>query len=113
MPYAAFALVTMIEDDAFQAWDPADFVCYPIDDAYLDGWWDRLVLLQTYAHQRSRAYHGLARWGITLIPPQSLPQLQDIVLCEPRLPQDAQLIALASLIQQAINAQCYLIHFGV
>ncbi len=51
----------------------------------IDGWWSRLVLFKTYFHSLKRPGFGLARWGVTLIPPESLPAFQEIVLSDKRL----------------------------
>ena len=55
----------------------------------------------------------LDRYGVTLIPPESLPALQDIVISDKRINYDHHLIALADKIRQAIDEQKYMIHFGV
>lgn len=54
----------------------------PIDDeVYIEDWWDKLALLKTYFHNLNRPDFGLARWGISLIPPESHLIKLD-VLCE-------------------------------
>ena len=60
-----------------------------------------------------KAEFVLARWGITLIPPESLPGFQDIVLSDKRINEDAHLRKLADKIQDAINRNKFMIHFGV
>ena len=85
-----------------------------IDDAiYIDDWWDKLVLLKTYFHSLDCPEFGLARWGITIIPPDSLPGFQEIVLSDKRINEDVQLRELADKIQDAINRNKFMIHFGV
>ena len=85
-----------------------------IDDAiYIDDWWDKLVLLKTYFHSLDCPEFGLARWGITIIPPDSLPGFQEIVLSDKRINEDVQLRELAGKIQDAINRNKFMIHFGV
>ena len=49
----------------------------------------------------ARAYFGLARWGITLILPESLPAFQEIVIADRRMNRDEQLAALAVKICEA------------
>ena len=51
--------------------------------------------------------------GITLIPPESLSGFQDIVLSDKRINEDAHLRELADKIQDAINRNNFMIHFGV
>jgi hypothetical protein len=56
---------------------------------------------------------ALARWGITLIPPESLTIFQNIVLIDKRINNDDNLVQLAKVIQKAIDENKYMIHFGV
>lgn len=51
--------------------------------------------------------------GITLIPPESLPAFQEIVMADGRMNRDEQLVALADKIGEAICKEKYMIHFGV
>ena len=71
--------------------------------------------MKTFFHNLSRPELGLARWGVTLIPPESLPAFQDIVISDKRMDEDENenLVALANLIKEAIEKQKYIIHFGV
>ena len=50
----------------------------------------------------AKAYFGLARWGITLILPESLPAFQEIVIADRRMNRDEQLAALAVKICEAV-----------
>lgn len=51
--------------------------------------------------------------GRTLIPPESLPYFQEIVISDKRIKKDHHLVDLANKIQDAIERQKYMIHFGV
>ena len=96
------------------SYTPEKYQCVCIDDdIYIDDWWDKLVLLKTYFHSLERPEFGLARWGITLIPPESLPGFQDIVLSDRRINEDIHLRELADKIQEAINRGKFMIHFGI
>lgn len=98
----------------YSSYEPQKYHCVTIDDEeYIDRWWPRLELVQTYFHSLSRPALGLARYGVTLIPPESLPAFQDIVLSDKRINSDANLAALARKIQQAIEGKKYMIHFGI
>ena len=98
----------------YSVYEPERYHCvYIDDDLYIDDWWARLVLMKTYFHCYSRPEFGLARYGVTLIPPESLPAFQEIVLSEPRLKEDPQLVLLAQLVQKAVSEGKYMIHFGV
>lgn len=83
------------------------------DDLYINDWWDRLILMKTYYHQLGQPAYGLDRWGITLIPPESLIIFQEIVISDKRIYQDSHLVDLANMISYAIEKQKFLIHYGV
>ena len=55
----------------------------------------------------------MARYGVTLIPPESLSAFQDIVVSDKRIYTDNHLVDLSNKIQDAIERQKYMIHFGV
>lgn len=83
------------------------------DDIYINDWWERLTTMKTYFHNMDRPAFALARWGVTLIPPESLSIFQDIVITDKRIKTDNHLVELADKIQEAINKNKFMIHFGV
>ena len=98
----------------YEDYDPERYHCVYIDDErYIDDWWEKLMQMKTYFHRLSRPEFGLARYGVTLIPPQSLTVFQDIVISDKRINEDPQLVLLAQLIQKAITEGKYMIHYGV
>lgn len=109
-----FGIVEDIRETQSYSYDPEKYHCVFIDDeTYIDDWWNKLLLLKTYFHSLSRPEFGLARYGITLIPPESLPAFQEIVLSDKRLKQDENLVKLAKTIQDAIQRNKYMIHYGI
>lgn len=95
-------------------YEPERYGCVWIDDEpYLDDWWSRLALIPTFFHTPDRPGYGLARYGITLIPPESLPALEEIVLGDDRIRTDEQLVELSRVLREAIQRKKYVIHFGV
>ena len=114
MIVAEFGIIDDIELYEEHTYEPEKYRCVSIDDdLYIDDWWESLILMKTYFHNLSRPAYGLARWGITLIPPESLPIFQDIVISDKRMEKDKNLVALAENIQEAIAKQKYMIHYGV
>ena len=109
-----FGIIDKIEKDKdYSKYEPQKYHCVFIDDeVYINDWWDRLVLMKTYFHNLNRSATGLARWGVTLIPPESLAAFQDIVISDKRIKEDNQLVLLAEKIQQAIRENKYMIHYG-
>ena len=111
---AEFGIIEDIRETQKYSYNPEKYECVCIaDDIYIDDWWDKLVLLKTYFHSLDRPEFGLARWGITLIPPESLPGFQEIVLSDRRINEDAHLRELADKIQNAVSRNKFMIHFGV
>ena len=109
-----FGVIEDIGETKEYSYDPEQYQCvYIDDDIYIDDWWDKLVLLKTYFHSLDRPELGLARWGITIIPPDSLPGFQEIVLSDKRINEDVHLRDLADKIQDAISRNKFMIHFGV
>ena len=92
-------------------YNPRKYHCVFIDDElYIDDWWEKLMLMKTYFNTLDEPEFGLARYGITLIPPQSLHILLETVLADKRLKKDNRLAALAEKINKAIRQNKYMIH---
>ena len=111
---AEFGIIDQIDGQKdYSEYEPEIYHCVAIDDGYLDAWCPRLMMLKTYFHSLRRPAFGLARYGVTLIPPGSLQELQDIVLSDKGNLSDDALMALHEKIAQAIEENKYLIHYGV
>lgn len=114
MPYVEFGIINDIKKYIENEYNPKKYNCVSIsDDIYMNDWWDRLNLIKTYSHNLNRINFGFDRWGITIIPPSSLSQLQNIVLSDKRIKTDDNLVKLSKLIQTAIDENKYMIHYGV
>ena len=96
---------------------PERYHCVAIDDdKYLNDWWDSLLEIDTFnvfSERILQPQKALSRWGITIIPPSSLPKLLNIVVSDKRYRRDKRLVAFELLIRQAIESEKYMIHFGV
>ena len=112
---AEFGIIDQIDfQKDYSGYEPEKYQCIAIDDnIYIDDWWECLNKMKTYFHCMSRPNTGLARWGITLIPPESLVEFQDIVLSDMRLYSDDNLVNLARKIKMAIDENKFMIHYGV
>ncbi|GKX54633.1 hypothetical protein SOASR030_07450 [Leminorella grimontii] len=112
---AEFGIIDKIDaSENYDVYEPEKYHCvYIDDDVYINDWWEALLSMKTYFHSMSRPSHALARWGITIIPPESLAKFQQIVLSDRRLKQDPHLMVLAEIIQKAIDGNKHMIHFGV
>lgn len=96
---------------------PERYQCVAIDDdKYLNDWWNSLLEIDTfnvYSKHIMQPQKALSRWGITIIPPSSLPKLLNIVVSDKRYRRDKRLVDFALLIQRAIEHEKYMIHYGV
>jgi len=105
------------EKKDYTGYHPEKYSCVAIDDdLYLNVWWNdlsRIDTLNVYSKGVLQQQKALSRWGITIIPPKSLPNFLDIVAKDKRYKKDANLVALAALIEEAVKAQKYVIHYGV
>ena len=112
---AEFGIIPRINPHKdYSCYEPKKYACIAIDDdLYINDWWPKLLEMKTYFHTLSRPSTGLSRWGVTLIPPESLPAFLDIVATDPRFQKDPMLKALADKIEEAITANKYMIHYGV
>ena len=105
------------EKKDYTGYHPEKYSCVAIDDdLYLNDWWSdlsRIDTLNVYSKGVLQPQKALSRWGITIIPPKSLTNFLDIVAKDKRYKKDANLVALAAMIDEAIKEQKYVIHYGV
>ena len=105
------------EKKDYTGYYPEKYNCVAIDDdLYLNDWWNDLSLIDTfnvYSKRVLQSQKALSRFGITIIPPRSLPAFLDIVISDRRYKKDKRLVVLADLIRYAIEQNKYMIHYGV
>ncbi len=109
---AEFGIVDDIENFK-DIYEPKKYNCIAINDFYINYWWRKLALIETYFHSINRPSYALARHGVTLIPPKSLGKFQEIILKDKRIKTDDNLVELAILIEKAIEKNKFLVHYGV
>ena len=85
------------------------------DDLYLNNWYAALAERGMHSYFNSIHHPGISlnRWGVTLIPPESVPELLDVVIHGPHFGHDPQLSKLAALLHQAITENKFIIHYGI
>lgn len=118
MVKAEFGIISDFnEKKDYTRYSPEKYQCVAIDDdLYLNNWRSDLLNMDTlnvYAKGALQSQKGLSRCGITIIPPRSLPALLNIIIKDRYFPSDSNLVALADLINYAIQMQKYMIHYGV
>lgn len=111
---AEFGIIDDFEKDKdYSVYEPEKYHCIPINDDFINDWWNNLMQIKTYYHCYSRPEFALARWGVTLIPPESLEQFFEIVSSDKRSKSSKELINLIILLRKAISENKYVIHYGV
>lgn len=108
-----FGVIDNLEEYDEHEYEPSKYHCTAIEDDFINDWWEELVLIKTYFHTLSRPEFGLARWGITLIPPESLESFYEIIAKDKRSIVSKEIIELMKIIRVAINQKKYVIHYGV
>ncbi len=85
------------------------------DDLYLYNWYPALFEkeMRTYFNSLNQPGISLNRWGVTLIPPESLPVFLETVSNGPYYGRDPQLTKLTALLRQAIAENKFVIHYGI
>lgn len=105
------------EKGDYTEYSPERYHCVAIDDdKYLNDWWNALLNMDTfnvYSKHILQPQKALSRWGITIIPPDSLPILLNIVTSDKRYQRDKRLHVFANLVQMAIESEKHMIHYGV
>jgi len=111
---AEFGIIDEFEKDKdYSCYEPQKYNCIAIDDDILNDWWNELTLIKTYFHCYNRPNFALARWGVTLIPPESIAAFYNIVSTDKSSKPSKELIDLMVLLRKAISQNKYVIHYGV
>lgn len=111
---AEFGIIDNFEEDKdYSDYEPEKYNCISIDDDFINDWWSNLVLIKTYHHSYNRPDFALARWGVTLISPESLERFYSIVSNDRHSKSSEQLINLMVLIRKALEESKWVIHYGV
>lgn len=111
---AEFGIIDQFDKDKdYSDYEPEKYHCISIDDDLLNDWWNSLTQIRTYFHSYNRPDFALARWGVTLIPPESLEAFYNIVASDSRSKSLKELVDLMALIRKAISENKFVIHYGV
>jgi len=120
MPYVhEFGIIACIEevkDDIH--YEPGTYGCVTVDGDFIDqlsttDFGKKIDNLKTFAHSVNRPYNNLCYFGITLIPPSSHMYFLNIVREANDDYNSEQLEDLMKKIDEAIEENKWMIHFGV
>lgn len=99
---------------SYNDYTPEKYHCVSVHDDVISRMSKQFANMKTYFHSFNRPEFGLAYWGITIIPPESLSLFLDVVLSTSSLYKNSnELNELASKISQAIKTRKFMIHFGI
>jgi hypothetical protein len=114
MPVHDFGIIDNIENLKRNiGYEPQKYKCISVDDEIINYLNEHLSIMRTYFHSLERPEFGLAYWGITIIPPDSLSMFYDVITSSTMYKKSAELNELASKIFQAKEENKYMIHFGI
>ena len=99
--------------DYGDSYEPERYHCVAICDDALDDWWERLTEMKSYFHCFNRPSKALARWGITIIPPESLSLLIDIIRTETKIEFQEDASEIVLLLEEAKRKNKFVIHYGI
>lgn len=90
-------------------YNPEEYDCVSIKGSLIEKLSEKLADMDTYFHTVKKPKKNLAYYGVTLIPPKSLPVFKEAVDSM----NSEVLKPLSEKIDEAIKEQRYMIHFGV
>lgn len=94
-------------------YEPHKYNCISVDDGIINSLIENLSIMKTYFHSFNGPEYGLAHWGITIIPAESLSLFYDIVTSSRDFNNSFDLNELASKIIEAKEENKYMIHYGI
>jgi len=109
-----FGIIPQLDPDYdYQQYEPEKYDMVVVDDDLLESWYPEAAFLPTYFHQLTRPDFGLARYGITLIPPDSCEKLAFLLFDLPEFESEPCLQELFQLLQTAKKLDKFVLHYGV
>ena len=91
----------------YDDYEPEKYHCISVDDDYIEGIAPKLIDVDFYWHSIDIPEKGLAYCGITLIPPAAIKQFI------PLIESIEELSELRCLLQKALSANKFVIHYGL
>ena len=97
----------------YKDYKPEKYHCISVNDDIISSLGQNVSIMKTYFHTAKNQEYGLAYYGITIIPPESLAIFYETVTSSKFFKNSDELNELASKIVQATTEQKYMIHYGV
>jgi len=123
-PFAEFGIIDAYDENKdYQKYEPEKYNCVRVPDDLINGWWEYLLGMKVIPFGCPAVYTvALNRWGVTIIPPESLPFFVEIVVAKSSLRYKNKkhnevlsvlLNSLIELLNKAVSENKYVIHFGI
>ena len=96
-----------IKGHRYDEYEPQKYDCISVEDEYIERIGSDLTTLKCYAHTLDAPIDGLAYYGITLIPPDSIKQFISLIESQ------AEMNDLKNLLCEALKKNRFVIHFGL
>lgn len=106
-----FGIIDEIDEGKdYSDYSPEKYHCVTVEDDTIQLLAASLASMKTYFHSLQRRECGLAYSGVTIIPPESLPEFYNVVVSSKHC---KELEVLSSKIKQAMEENKHMIHFGI
>ncbi|MGN1418314.1 MAG: hypothetical protein ACI4W6_03205 [Acutalibacteraceae bacterium] len=109
MPKHEFAMIKQPVQPGvvYDEYEPQKYDCLAFDDEIIEAVSEKTADIDTYWHSVNRPAKGLAYYGITLIPPNSMDGFLKITQ------EYTELSALSDLLKKAKEQKQFIVHFGI
>ena len=112
---AEFGIIETInpKNDYGSSYEPEKYSCVAICEEAINDWYDELADMKTYWHCMNRPNTNIARYGVTIIPPESLEQLIGAIRAKTKAKFAADALEVASLLETAAKLSKFVILYDV
>jgi hypothetical protein len=101
------------EKDYAKAYEPDKYGCIAICSDAVSDWYSFLTDMPSFYHKYSRPEFGIARYGVTLIPPSSLDLLTDVMKSKTRNEFKPDALEIIKLLEKAKSEDKFVILYDV
>lgn len=110
-PYNEFAIIDNLDLECdYSFTDKNKYNYVKISDDFVNEWVSNLKKMPTFWHNLNRPNEGLARYGVTLISPESLSKFLDVIKKDE---SEDEVKELMKMVEEAKKENKYIIHFGI
>lgn len=113
-----FGILDRFEENKwYQEYEPEKYNCISVDmdvmDEVFSAYREEIEQIKTFACVSTQSVNGFDECSVNLIPPQSLEAFYNIIVQANKSLHSEELVLLIDKIQEAMNNNKYLIHFGI